>query len=378
MKDKRLFRWLISLLLIALVAVSGSITIQPALADDPPPTPVPDEMLSPVSKDVPGLAGLLVEQPLSLELKDLGQVDSPLLKGTVGSDGTVTIMSEDFEGPFPRGGWVVDGHWGKSPCRPYRGSYSAWVEGGSTLPCNSYYHNSERSWMIYGPFDLSDATSATLTFHYWLNSEVGYDWLFRGASINGINFYGVSKSGNSGGWRNDWALDLTNVPTLGNLVGQPRIWIAFVWDTDGSVSRSEGAYVDDIVLTKITPVQSQTFQETTVQVRYGSWQGVSHSSADGGTYRQSAVEDATVRFSFTGTEVTWITAKGRDKGIAEVSIDEVSRGTFDLYSPTERWGVALTFSGLPYGSHTLAVRVTGAKNAASMGRWVVVDAFRVR
>jgi bacillopeptidase F len=124
-------------------------------------------------------------------------------------------------------------------------------------------------------------------------------------------------------------------------------------------------------------VQSQVIQESAVQVRYGGWQGVNHSSANGGTYRQSAVEDATARFSLTGTEVAWITAQGTDKGIAEVSIDEVSQGIFDLYSPTTQWQVAYTFSGLPYGSHTLAVRVTGAKNAASTGQWVVVDAFRV-
>ncbi|MGC8960304.1 MAG: hypothetical protein ACP5OO_11070 [Chloroflexia bacterium] len=75
------------------------------------------------------------------------------------------------------------------------------------------------------------------------------DGVCRVASINGADFYGYCISGNSGGWI-DRELDLTNVPTLGNLLGQPQVWIALVFSSDSSINYSEGAHVDNILLRK--------------------------------------------------------------------------------------------------------------------------------
>jgi len=50
----------------------------------------------------------------------------------------------------------------------------------------------------------------------------------------------------------DRTLDLSSVPTLGNLLGQPNVWIALIFVNDSSVTRSEGGYVDNIVLRKCT------------------------------------------------------------------------------------------------------------------------------
>ncbi len=78
------------------------------------------------------------------------------------------------------------------------------------------------AWMIYGPFDLSDATDATLDFFYWNNSESGFDYFQWLTSINGTNFSGQQVSGNSGGWQSK-SIDLSNAPTLGDLTGQPSL-----------------------------------------------------------------------------------------------------------------------------------------------------------
>lgn len=64
--------------------------------------------------------------------------------------GWTDLMTEDFEGTFPRGNWEVsDGngaeygeyYWAKRNCRPRSGSYSAWAVGGgadgSALPCDA-------------------------------------------------------------------------------------------------------------------------------------------------------------------------------------------------------------------------------------------------
>ena len=173
----------------------------------------------------------------------------------------VTITSEDFEGPFPGEWQVYDNdpgngisHWGNRSCRPFEGGSSGWAVGGgdgSSLSCGSDYPNYVSSWMVYGPFSLVDASDAEFSMKLWLNVEDTYDYFFCGASIDGDNYYGLYTTGNSAGWV-DRELDLTNVDTLGNLTGQPSVWIALFFGSDSSSSRPEGAYVDDILLRKYT------------------------------------------------------------------------------------------------------------------------------
>jgi len=101
--------------------------------------------------------------------------------------------------------------------------------------------------MVYGPFDLEDAIAGELGFKLWLYTEPNNDYVFRGASIDGIHFYGYATLGDTQGW-SDKVLDLANVPTLGNLLGEPQIWVALVFSSNSSVNYAEGGYVDDVVL----------------------------------------------------------------------------------------------------------------------------------
>ena len=178
----------------------------------------------------------------------------------------VTIISEGFEGSFP-GQWDVfdnDGaangtyFWAKRNCRADTGSYSGWAVGGgmngAALACGSNYPNNADSGMVYGPFSLVGATDAELNYKQWFNTELNFDVLCALASINGTNFHGWCSSGTSSGAWIDESFDLTSVPTLGNLLGQSNVWVAFIFDTNGSVTRAEGAYVDNIVLRKCTAV----------------------------------------------------------------------------------------------------------------------------
>jgi hypothetical protein len=102
---------------------------------------------------------------------------------------------------------------------------------------------------MYGPFSLSNATAADLQFMLWLNSETTYDQVCRIASIDGSNFSGMCTAGNTGGWSSR-TLDLANVYSLGNLVGQPNVWVAITFTSDPAVNYAEGGYVDNIVLRK--------------------------------------------------------------------------------------------------------------------------------
>jgi serine protease len=177
------------------------------------------------------------------------------------SAGWTTLISTDFEGTWP-GPWdVVDNdgaaggeyYWGKRNCRAYSGSSSGWGVGagaqGSGLGCGANYPDDADSWMTYGPFSLANTTAADLRFKLWTYSERDYDKVCQLASINGVDYWGNCISGDTGGWI-DSILNLSNVYALGNLLGQPNVWIAIVFSSNPSTTFAGGGYVDDIVLRK--------------------------------------------------------------------------------------------------------------------------------
>jgi len=178
------------------------------------------------------------------------------------------IMRQDFEGNFPgfRKNWYVfdndstingEYFWDDDdylPHPPTPPSYwSGWCAGGGAngLPGSSNYPNNMSSWMVFGPFSLSDASAAHLYFSWWNRSEATYDFFHIRASVDGENFYGYVASGNSGGWQS-FDFNLASVPTLGDLRGRSGLWIAFIFTSD-NINTDKGAFVDDIVLQKDAP-----------------------------------------------------------------------------------------------------------------------------
>ena len=119
------------------------------------------------------------------------QVFLPLISKNFASGGGAwtTIVSTDFEGTWP-GPWQLAGgndptagqhFWGKRNCVAFAGSYSGWGVGGgaqgSALGCGANYPDNAISWMVYGPFSLTDASAAELQFKLWSNTEADYDLL---------------------------------------------------------------------------------------------------------------------------------------------------------------------------------------------------------
>jgi len=75
---------------------------------------------------------------------------------------------------------------------------------------------------------------------------------------------------------------------------------------------------------------------------------------------------------------SWIGFRGPMAGIARVFVDGVVVAEVDTFSSTDEAQVVLfTATGLVDASHTLTIEVTGLKNPASTGTFVVVDAFDV-
>lgn len=112
-------------------------------------------------------------------------------------------------------------------------------------------------------------------------------------------------------------------------------------------------------------------------VRY-AWRKVSNRSAYGRSYVVDHLAGASVSFTFTGRAVTWYTVTGPSQGMAEVSIDGRSRGTFDQYADALHFKVGRSFKLLKGGTHTITVTVLGRRgSAAATDRQVAVDAFKV-
>ena len=157
-----------------------------------------------------------------------------------------TIFSEGFEGIFP-GSWTLYGSptWDDESYRSLTGSWSGYCAGTSISPPGPYATDMN-AWMVAGPFDLSNASDAELLFNFWNISELNYDYFSCMVSIDNSQYYGTRWSGTYDSW-NSVNFDLTDVYTLGNVCGQPEVWIAFIFTSDYIVTY-EGAYVDDIEL----------------------------------------------------------------------------------------------------------------------------------
>ena len=116
-----------------------------------------------------------------------------------------------------------------------------------------------------------------------------------------------------------------------------------------------------------------TYEEAGFDLK--GWSVVSDASATDGSYRSAIAAGETATFSFTGTNVTWQARGGPDAGKAKVTIDGVSKGTVDLYRSTPM-GISVPFTPLASGNHTIVIKATGKKSAASAGSAVRVDGFQ--
>ena len=159
------------------------------------------------------------------------------------ADDWTVILADGFEGDFP-GDWARSGHpdftfW-KRDCRASEGTYSAWCIGKNTsgpdLPCGSLFPTTQYnhpSNMTYGPFSLEEAWAAELSFSYWLDmthpdggGSVAAAMGRHSSSLALPPTYPGAPEGCTDGWCTI-TVDLAAFPYLGNLCGQPEVWIEF-------------------------------------------------------------------------------------------------------------------------------------------------------
>ena len=146
----------------------------------------------------------------------------------------------------------------------------------------------------------------------------------------------------------------------------PAAPISRLQETDPSVAYSAGWVQDNQIVTLIPSITQ------------GFTQGISLRSWSAGAARLSTTPGAQATFTFTGTGISWIGARGTQSGIARVSLDGVLLAVVDLYSPTEQiQAEVFAATGLADTSHTLTIEGTGRQNAFSQNALIVVDAFEV-
>jgi hypothetical protein len=119
-------------------------------------------------------------------------------------------------------------------------------------------------------------------------------------------------------------------------------------------------------------VSLSTTQENGSGVSVSSgWQMISRSSAFGGRRAVTSNSGETASFSFVGREVAWVARRGRDAGIAQVSIDGGSPTSVNLYRSSAASRRMVFSAILGSASHNLTI------TTQSSGAKVDVDAFAV-
>lgn len=96
-----------------------------------------------------------------------------------------------------------------------------------------------------------------------------------------------------------------------------------------------------------------------------------------GTISYSNVTSNAVTFTFKGTGITYWFSKASNRGYASISIDGEYYYLVDLYNSSTQWQQTYSITGLPYGTHTIHVAVSGIKRPEASGYTIDVDAMTV-
>ncbi len=147
-------------------------------------------------------------------------------------------------------------------CPAHSGSWSMWPadEGPNGLnPCaGNPYPNDVTTWLIYGPFNLSGSSRAWVDFYFRNQSEQDFDKFWWAVAKADQEFWGFYNTGNHtqgpyGNGYNRMRLDLSQVPGLGDLRGENEVYLAFILQTDSSVT-GQGPFVDDVRVVVEQPI----------------------------------------------------------------------------------------------------------------------------
>lgn len=119
-------------------------------------------------------------------------------------------------------------------------------------------------------------------------------------------------------------------------------------------------------------------EDTAVGITFDRFVPSRSASYSSGTYIYGRWANTHIAARFDGTRIVWLGPKQPNYGMADVYIDNVKLATVDCYAPSATATSVATIWASPElapGSHTISIRLTGAKNPASSGNIVVIDRF---
>jgi uncharacterized repeat protein (TIGR02543 family) len=184
------------------------------------------------------------------------------------------ILDEDFEDDISSQ-WTITGNpsWGRSAHNPCEGVYSAWCALGGSFgldPAASNYPDNMNTMMIFGPFDLSNANAAELSFSCWIKTAAEndrQDGLGILASIDGSHFNGYTMYGQQDSWQNI-NYNLRDFPYYRDLRGQSQVWIAFRFFSDAEANDA-GVFLDNILIRKYVDTEAPWISSITPNISSG-------------------------------------------------------------------------------------------------------------
>jgi putative cell wall-binding protein len=275
-----------------------------------------------VGDSVPSEAASLSEVEADIRSAIAGKAEAAPRTRRLRPLSTSDVFVDDFESGATS--WTVDNsstdsdaHWVLSDKRaksPTHSMYCSAVTSGGAYPDDVF------TWMMAGPFDLSAATGATLSFDTWYDTEADSDYMQSWVTTDKANWYLAGDyDGSSGGWVNK-TNDLTNVDADHiDFRGESKVYVEFDFFSDGSSAAAhEGAYIDDVVLstsggssgtapviTGITPGSASAGTGTTITIAGSGFGGAQGTGEVDFTYDSSTPIVAPI-VSWTDTRVVCV------------------------------------------------------------------------
>jgi hypothetical protein len=143
---------------------------------------------------------------------------------------------------------VGDYYWLDTNCDAFDGSWGceAIMGGtyGNSLPCGSTYDYSTDSWLEFAPWItcLAGAPGAYLDFYGKVYTQTGLDYFYYLVSVDGQNYLGYKISGSLYNTWYNYNQNMRAWAGLGDLTAQPRLALAFVFQSGRNIPPSFMGY----------------------------------------------------------------------------------------------------------------------------------------
>jgi hypothetical protein len=213
--------------------------------------------------------------------------------------------------------------------------------------------------LIFSPAFSSD-TSVSPKF------SIKWEGQLEGRKVAGFNVQ--CKAGYEGSWQN-WLADTSE--SQGEFLGVSGH--TYYFRVRAKDDLGNWGYWSNSRYT-VVPIDDQS-----PLIKYeGDWDLTNSEESYLGTSHYSTSPGAMASLRLTGTEASWISAVGPDRGQANVYIDGALQATVDLYSADYQPRRPVFTTRLDGTPHTLRVEVESIKNPQSGGYRVDVDGFAVK